>query len=157
MQEVREKFSEELKERFDGKTIGGAGAHFGEALPLQLRSKIAVYFDQSEVLEYPAIIVNPISVSALSRTLSPNSGLERLDIDVIIRADTKRQGWAIVGVLEKAVEVWLRDVDHHLTPTGYTFDVTVGQPRIDIVPEGDLIAHHLIVPIFYLRPQEVTV
>jgi hypothetical protein len=158
MHAIRIKFSSELESYFDEATVGGAGAKMGADLPDDFRSKIKCYFDQTVVMEHPSISVQPIQAVSLSESIDPGSGVEQMKLDVIIRAEKERQGWSICAAIEQELRRWLNTVNANRTlkPDGMTIDVKVGQPTsTDFIDEEFLIAYHVIVPIYYVRPQEV--
>ena len=158
MNEIRLKFNQLLKDFFDGETVAGAGARFGSDIPDDFRSKVSCVFDQTEVTTHPSISVRPIQVTKLDEMMDPGAGIEQFKVDVIIRAEPERQGWAICAALEKALREWIATVNHNRTliPDGYKIDVKLGRPTsTDFVDEGNLIAYHVIVPIISVRPQEV--
>ena len=158
MYKIRIKFNEELNSYFDGSTVGGPGAKMGTDIPVEFRSKIKCFFDQIVVMEHPSISVKRIQAVGLSESIDPGSGVETLKLDVIIRAEKAKQGWVICEAIEKELRLWLNTVNHNrqIQPDGMTIDVTVGQPTSsDSVDEGKLIAYHVIIPIYYVRPNEV--
>ncbi len=159
MQEVIAKFNKELSLRFDGQSVAGAGARFGQNMDKRHRCKIACYFDRTQEMSHPSISVIPVNIEDRSGVFDPGSGLEQLKLDVTIRVNEETQGGQMLRILEKEMRIWFRTVNQDLTPSGYEFVVFVGQPTSDFLPEpgGPLIACHVIVPLMYIRPQEVIV
>lgn len=158
MNEIRIEFNRLLKDHFNDKVVGGPGANWGTDLPVEFRGKVSCYFDQLEIMRHPSISTKAIQVIRLDELLDPGMGIEQFKLDVIIRAEPERQGWSICAALEKELRSWLGTVNHErqLTAPGYAIDVRVGRPTsADFIDEGDLIAYHVIVPITYVRPQEV--
>lgn len=159
MHEVRTKFNTLLNDYFNGQTVGGAGAKMGTSIPDGFRSKIKCFFDQTVAMEHPSISVVPIQSGNRSpEMIDVGSGLEQFRVDVIIRAEKERQGWAICAAIETEFRKWLNTVNRNrsLTPDGMTMIVRTGQPEsTDYVDEDLLVAYHVIVRFYYVRPQEV--
>lgn len=159
MNEIRVKFNALLKAHFHGKVVGGPGANWGIDLPATIKSKVNCYFDMTKVMKHPSISVSTIQVIKVDENLDPGLGIEQLKLDIAIRAEIERQGWSICAALEKELRSWMGTVNHErlIVIPGYSIDVTLGQPiSTEFVNEGDfLIAYHVMVSLFYVRPQEV--
>lgn len=162
MNEVRVKFNELLKAHFNAKTVGGADADFGITLPAALKSTITMYFVRTATMQHPSISVVPVQTSPFEAldSLDPGTGVEQLKLDIIIRAEPERQGWAVCAAIEKELRTFLNTVNKNrlanVAVQGRPLTVHIGQPNsTDYVDEPALIAFHVLVPLIYARPNEV--
>ena len=152
MQALIDTFTARLIDRFDGKTIGGAGADY--ATELGSTGTIHVYIDEWDNVQYPCIRFVPVQELFVGHPFECcEGGVMRLEIDLTVFTETKTQGQRMAWALAEELRQWLCGLNESgaLTPDGYSYVPMIEIPTSDVVQDGVSFGIHLRVNIRYLR------
>jgi hypothetical protein len=152
MQVIIDTLSTQLRDDFNGKTVGGLGADF--APELAATGYIKVIVGEWENITYPSIAFIVVQEAFNGPSFECCvGGLMDLMVDFRVSVDTKKHGQRMAWAIIEELRTWLCGLNgtDDLTAPDYSFVTAVGIPTSNVVDEGTLFHIHLMTPIKYLR------